>query len=98
NNIESPNYNYRTIFRLLKESDPTKKTAIFSTWLDNRTKLAGANLPETGKFTYDYFFDGMELDTLNFPHDEENQYIHKIDEAVSQEAARYIQKEGPDLS
>src|SRR5690606_30900974 len=37
NNIESPNYNYRTIFRLLKESDPTKKTAIFSTWLDNRT-------------------------------------------------------------
>ena len=31
NDIEAPNYNYRTIFRMLKDSDPTKKTAIFST-------------------------------------------------------------------
>lgn len=97
NDIEAPNYNYWTIFRLLKEADPTKKTAIFSTWLDNRTKLVGANLPETGRFTFDYFFDGMELDTLHFPHSD-NQYIHYIDEEVSKEAARYIQNEGPDLS
>ncbi|SFT36395.1 Type I phosphodiesterase / nucleotide pyrophosphatase [Algoriphagus locisalis] len=98
NGIEAPNYNYWTIFRMLKEADPTKKSAIFSTWLDNRTKLVGANLVQTGNYNFDYFFDGMELDTLNFPHDEDRMYIHHIDEAVSKEAARYIQDEGPDLS
>mgnify|MGYP003650560496 CR=1 FL=1 len=98
NSIKAPNYNYWTIFRILKESDPTKKTAIFSTWLDNRTKLVGANLPETGNFTFDYFFDGMELDSMNYPHGEDRSYIHTIDEAVSKEAARYIKNEAPDLS
>lgn len=98
NGIEAPNYNYRTIFRMLKEADPSKKTAIFSTWLDNRTKLVGANLPETNRLAFDYYFDGFELDTLNFPHGDDRIYIHKIDEAVSKEAARYIQKEGPDMS
>jgi predicted AlkP superfamily pyrophosphatase or phosphodiesterase len=29
NDIAAPNYNYYTIFRLLKEKYPTKKTAIF---------------------------------------------------------------------
>ncbi|WP_186758271.1 alkaline phosphatase family protein [Echinicola salinicaeni] len=98
NSIKKPNYNYWTIFRLFKEANPTKKTAIFSTWLDNRTKLVGANLPETGHFTFDYYYDGFELDTLNFPHDDERNFIHLIDEAVSQEAARYLYEEGPDLS
>lgn len=98
NSIKKPNYNYWTIFRMLKESDPTKKTAIFSTWLDNRTKLVGANLPQTESFVFDYYFDGMELDSLNFPHGEDRMYIHKIDEAVSKEAARYISEEAPALS
>jgi len=98
NGIKNPNYHYWTIFRILKEADPSKKTAIFSTWLDNRTKLVGANLPQTAHFTFDYYFDGMELDTLNFPHGEDRMFIHQIDELVSKEAARYIQKEGPDLS
>lgn len=98
NSIKAPNYNYWTIFRILKEADPTKKTAIFSTWLDNRTKLVGANLPQTGNFVFDYYFDGMELDSLNFPHGEDRTYIHKIDEVVSKEAARYISEEAPDLS
>ncbi|WP_339757380.1 alkaline phosphatase family protein [Algoriphagus aquimarinus] len=98
NSIKNPNYNYWTVFRMLKEADPTKKTAIFSTWLDNRTKLVGANLPATGDFTFDYYFDGMELDTLNFPHEKDRKYIYQIDEAVSKEAARYIQKDGPDMS
>src|SRR5882757_10886988 len=39
NDIKEPNYHYPTIFRLLKQIDTGKKTAIFSTWLDNRTKL-----------------------------------------------------------
>ncbi|PZX54674.1 putative AlkP superfamily pyrophosphatase or phosphodiesterase [Algoriphagus ratkowskyi] len=98
NDIEAPNYNYWTIFRMLKEADPSKKTAIYSTWLDNRTKLVGVNLAETGDFIFDYFFDGLELDSLNFPHGEDKEYIHQIDEAVSKEAARHIRKEGPDLS
>ncbi|PZX53151.1 alkaline phosphatase family protein [Algoriphagus chordae] len=98
NSIKKPNYNYWTIFRMLKESDPSKKTAIFSTWLDNRTKLVGANLPETGPFIFDYYFDGMELDSLNFPHGDDRTFIYKIDEAVSKEAASYIQTEAPDMS
>ncbi|MFC5626387.1 alkaline phosphatase family protein [Algoriphagus winogradskyi] len=98
NSIKAPNYNYWTIFRILKEANPTKKTAIFSTWLDNRTKLVGANLPQTGNFVFDYYFDGLELDSLNFPHDDDKFYIHRIDEAVSKEAARYISEEAPGLS
>src|SRR5205085_11550830 len=35
NDIANPNYNYKTIFRVLKDNDPTRKTGIFSSWLDN---------------------------------------------------------------
>ena len=38
--IAGINYNYWNIFRLFKTQYPQKKTAIFSTWLDNRTKLS----------------------------------------------------------
>ena len=98
NSIKDPNYNYWTIFRYAKEHKPELKTAIFSTWLDNRTKLVGESLPQTDYLQLNYHFDGFELDTLNFPHDEDRQYIHKIDEKVVNEAARYIKAESPDLS
>ena len=98
NSIEDPNYNYWTIFRYAKESRPELKTAIFSTWLDNRTKLIGESLPQTNYLKLNYHFDGFELDTINFPHDEDRLYIHKIDEMVVDEAARYIIEESPDLS
>ncbi|MGS2740409.1 alkaline phosphatase family protein [Sinomicrobium sp. M5D2P17] len=98
NSIKAPNYHYPTIYRLLKDRYPSKKTAIFSTWLDNRTKLIGEGLPETGNIKVDYAYDGFELDTLSFPHDTERQYIRNIDKKVALEAARYIEKEGPDLS
>lgn len=98
NNIKEPNYHYWSIFRFFKEQYPSKKTAVFSTWLDNRTKLVGEGLPQTGPLKLDYFFDGFELDTLNFPHDKEAEYIRKIDEKVTHEAAQYIQNEAPDLS
>src|SRR4051812_33206655 len=39
NDIKEPNYNYWNIFRFLKQQHPNKKTAIFSSWTDNRTKL-----------------------------------------------------------
>lgn len=98
NGIEDPNYNYWTIFRFLKEARPDAKTAIFSTWQDNRTKLLGENLPSTNYLSLDRFFDGLELDTLTYPHDEAHFYIRDIDELVAVEAANYLQSDGPDLT
>ena len=98
NDVKDPNYHYWTIFRFLKAQYPQKKTAIFSTWLDNRTKLIGENLAETGNLSLDYHFDGFEQDTVQFPHDEARQYIHQIDEHVTREAARYLKTAAPDLS
>lgn len=98
NNIVAPNYNYPTIFHLFKDQYPKRRTAIFSSWLDNRTKLVGENLSATGNIKLDYHFDGLELDTVNYPHDNEKNYMHRIDEAVVDNAANYIRKEAPDLS
>ncbi|GAB4035937.1 alkaline phosphatase family protein [Spirosoma gilvum] len=98
NSIKAPNYAYWTIFRFFEQQYPFKKTAVFSTWLDNRTKLVGEELPQTGQLRIDYSFDGLEHDTLLFPHDKESEYIHRIDEKVVTEACQYIQNESPDLS
>jgi predicted AlkP superfamily pyrophosphatase or phosphodiesterase len=98
NSIKKPNYNYWTVFKFAEEQNPSVKTAIFSTWLDNRTKLVGESLPQTGNLKLDYHFDGFELDTIKFPHDKKRIYIHNIDEHVVAETARYIGQESPDLS
>lgn len=98
NDIKAPNYNYQNIFRLFKAAYPRKKTAIFSSWQDNRTKLLGHNLPEAGNLNVDWHFDGYELDTIKFKHDPAHQYMHRIDEKVIDEASATIQKNGPDLS
>lgn len=98
NDIAEPNYNYWNIFRVAETIDPNIKTAIFSTWLENRTKLIGEGLAAAGSINLDYAFDGLERDTIRFPHDKEANHIRHIDDAVSEEAARYILKEGPDLS
>ncbi|MFT6872525.1 MAG: putative AlkP superfamily pyrophosphatase or phosphodiesterase [Roseivirga sp.] len=98
NSIKAPNYDYWSIFRVAKEYDPELKLAIFSTWLDNRTKLIGEGLPETGNLKMDYAFDGFELDTVRFPHDEERQYILNIDEMVATETADYIASDAPHIS
>ncbi|HMR91409.1 MAG TPA: alkaline phosphatase family protein [Chitinophagaceae bacterium] len=98
NDIAAPNYNYWTIFRFFKEQYPDKKAAIFSSWLDNRTKLVGESLQETGNLKLDYHFDGLELDTVNYPHDRQRDFMQRIDEAVVNNAADYIKKEAPDLS
>lgn len=98
NDIDDPNYHYKDIFRIAEEHDPHLQTAIFSTWTDNRTKLIGEGLPQTGNIKLDYKFDGLELDTVKYPHDKDSDYIHRIDEAVTGEAARYIREKGPDLS
>ncbi len=98
NDIKAPNYNYWTIFRFLKEQYPDKKTAVFSSWLDNRTKLVGESLPQTNNLQLSYHFDGLELDTVNYPHDKKRDFMHRIDEAVVNSATEYIKTEAPDLS
>lgn len=97
NDIKEPNYHYPTIFRFLKQSDSTKKTAVFSTWLDNRTKLIGEGLPQTGMVSVDYHTDGLELDTVHYPHDNQSDYIHQIDERVTDDAEKCIREQAPDL-
>lgn len=96
--IANPNYNYKTIFRVLKDASPSKKTAIFSSWLDNRTKLVGESLPGTGNIQMDIKYDGLELDTITYPKDTTSIRMHHIDEAVVDKAAQTIRDEAPDLS
>ncbi len=98
NDIAAPNYNYPTIFRLLKMQSPQKKIGIFSSWQDNRTKLVGDNMAETGSIPFDYKFDGLELDTINYPHDEKRDFMHRIDEKVVDEAVQSVRVNAPDLS
>lgn len=98
NGVKNPNYHYWNAFRVVKEVAPEKKIAIFSTWLDNRTKLVGDSKREAGNIQFDYAFDGFELDTINYPHKPDRKFIFDIDEHVSKEAGRYIKTEAPDLS
>lgn len=98
NSVEAPDYRYWDIFRIAKTSDPQLVTAIFSTWLDNRTKLVGDGLPEAGGKKIDIHADGYELDTRRFPHDPDGKYIRDIDAVVVDEAAKSIVGTGPDLS
>lgn len=98
NDIKAPNYNYWTIFRMIKNADPKKKTAIFSSWTDNRTKLLGEGLPQTGKLKIDHVSDGFELDTIKFPHDKADNYMHLIDEQLAASAAACIKEKAPDLN
>jgi predicted AlkP superfamily pyrophosphatase or phosphodiesterase len=98
NDIESPNYDYWSVFRLMREANPASKLAIFSTWEDNRTKLIGERKAETGYLKMDIVFDGFEKDTIQFPHDTEKVYLRKIDNLVSFEAAHSLKTLAPDLS
>jgi len=98
NDVENPDYAFWDIFRIAKAYDPSLKTAIYSTWTDNRTKLLGDGRPEAGGAKLDFHADGYELDTEQFPHDDHGEYIRNIDERVVSEATRHILDSGPDLS
>lgn len=98
NDIVDPNYNYWNIFRLFKTQYPGKKTAIYSTWIDNRTKLIGSDAKAAGNVQPDIVFDGMELDTIHYPHDENGYFYNVIDDSVINRAAASIRKDAPDLS
>jgi hypothetical protein len=98
NDIAAPNYNYWNMFRFFKTEYPQKKTAVFSTWLDNRTKLVGSDSAKAGNLQPDFHVDGMELDTVRYPHDTAGYFYYNVDEAVADSAAASIRNQAPDLS
>lgn len=98
NDRQSPNYEYWNIFRIVETVDPARRTAIFSTWLDNRTVLVGEGRLGAGDFRIDHAVDGLEQDTVAYPHDAAKEYIRAIDEHVASAAAASIATDAPDLS
>ena len=93
-----PNYNYWSIFRIAKEQEHPVKTAIYSSWTDNRTVLIGEGKEETGRVKIDFVKDGYDLDEKNFPHREKELHIFDIDERISMDAAEGIKKDAPEMS
>lgn len=93
-----PNYNYWTIFRIAKEQSKEYKTALYSSWTDNRTVLLGEGKAETNHLKIDYVKDGYDLDTIRFPQKEMDLHIFDIDEQVADDAAKGIREDAPDLS
>lgn len=93
-----PNYNYWTIFRIAKEQEKDYKTAIYSSWTDNRTVLIGEGKKETNNLKIDYIVDSYDLDTIRFPKKEKDLHIYDIDEQISKDAAKGIRENAPDLS
>jgi predicted AlkP superfamily pyrophosphatase or phosphodiesterase len=98
NDIAAPNYFYWNVFRFFKTQYPQKKTAVFSTWLDNRTKLVGSEEKQAGNLQPDYYLDGLELDTVHYPHDTAGYFYHPIDETVADTTASFIKRKAPDLT
>ena len=94
----SPDYRYWNLFRLARSEKPELRLAIFSTWTDNRTILLGEGLAEAGDWRFDAVVDGLEKDEARFPSQPLDAHIADIDDAVSRDAARLIESEGPDLS
>ncbi|WP_106829632.1 alkaline phosphatase family protein [Parabacteroides pacaensis] len=97
NGIEAPNYNYWSIFRIAENQKKDVKTAIFSSWEDNRTKLVGEGKPEAGNIKIDYVLDGLELDKKAYPDEKHSLNIFKIDEKISSAAAECIKTNAPDM-
>jgi predicted AlkP superfamily pyrophosphatase or phosphodiesterase len=95
---QRPNYAFWNLFRIVETVDSTRRTALFSTWTDNRTVLIGQGKPEAGAYTIDHVADGFELDTLAYPHDRDKRYIAAIDDRVAAEAAAHLAATGPDLT
>lgn len=93
-----PNYNYWTIFRIAKEQPQKYKTAIYSSWTNNRTVLIGEGKKETNYLKIDYVKDGYDLDSIRFPKKEKDLHIFDIDEQISKDAAEGIRTDAPDLS
>lgn len=96
NDIACPNRHYEHLFALLRASDRSARTAVFSTWADNRLKLLGAAEDPAQNPTYCY--DGMENDPEHFPHKPDGSHFLDIDRAVADSAATMIRECAPDLT
>ena len=94
----SPDYHYWNLFRLARSQKPELQLAIFSTWTDNRTILLGEGLADAGDWHFDVVVDGFDKDEARFPSLPMGAHIADVDDAVSRDAARLIESEGPDLS
>jgi predicted AlkP superfamily pyrophosphatase or phosphodiesterase len=93
-----PNYNYPTIFRIAKDQNREVKTAIYSSWTDNRTVLLGEGKEATRNLKIDYVHDGYDLDTVNYPKQEGDLQIQAIDAQICKDAAQCIKNDAPDLN
>ena len=58
----------------------------------------GEGRPGAGDFRIDHAVDGLEGDTIAYPHDAAKAYIRAIDEYVATAAAASIATDAPDLS
>lgn len=93
-----PNYNYWSIFRIAKEQQSPVSTAVFTGWTDNRTVLLGHKKEENASMDIDYIYDGYDKDKERFPKKEYHLEVSDFDEAVSEDAAKCIREDAPDLS
>lgn len=98
NSDQKPNYNYWSLFRIAKAQTRNVKTALFSSWTDNRTMLIGAGKKETDSLKIDYVYDGYELDKVHYPDKKNQRQIFEIDSVVTCKAADCIRKDAPDFS
>lgn len=92
------NYHYPTIFRTAKDQQRPVTTAIYSSWIDNRTILLGEGREETRNLKIDFVRDGYDKDEAAYPHQKEDLHIRDIDGRVCQEAAQCISDNAPDLN
>jgi len=97
NDITHPNYHYWNIFRIAKNQKKNFTTAVFSSWLENRTELIGEGKASAGSINVDFALDGLETDKLNYPDEAHSLHIFRIDEKISETAAVCIREEAPDM-
>ena len=92
------NYNYPTIFRIAKDQKRDVKTALYSSWSDNRTVLLGVGKPETRHLKVDYVIDGFDLDHEKYPNKPDDLQVFDYDAEVCKGAAECIRNNAPDLN
>ena len=96
NMILNPNYRYWSLYRLLETQKPSLVTALYSSWIDNRTKLIGLGLEESGSFSIDIVRDGY--DVVEHVIQQDSAWVRELDDHVAKEAATSIALDGPDFS
>lgn len=92
------NYNYPTIFRIAKDQKRDVKTAVYTSWTDNRTVLLGEGRSETRNLRIDYVVDGFDLDHEKYPDKPGDLHVLDYDAEVCRGAAKCISENAPDLN